>query len=131
MRLRGVDEPADRVGGDDIGKAADVIGVRMGRHDHVDPLDVPLLEIRDDALPPHPALAGVDEHRLIAELDQDRVPPLPDVDEVDDEIAGEIGADLRLPGGGGTACGDEAGDGACTECDTDQVSCGRHCSLHK
>ncbi len=86
MRLRGIDEPADRVGGDDAAEAADVIGVRVSCHNHVEFLDVSLIEVRDDALP-HPALPGVDEHGLIAELDQDRV-PLPDVDEVDDEVTG-------------------------------------------
>ncbi len=117
VRLPGVDKPADREGGYDRGKSSDVIGVGMGRHHHVETFYAEILKIRDDA-PSHAAFTGVDEHGLIAELEEDRV-ALPDVDEVDGKVPGGPGDDIGFSPAGNGAAGDED---AGTECGADQVS---------
>ncbi|KAF5049000.1 hypothetical protein DSECCO2_444330 [anaerobic digester metagenome] len=117
VRLPGVDKPADREGGYDRGKSSDVIGVGMGRHNHVEPFDTEILKVRDDA-PSHATFAGVDEHGLIAELEEDRV-ALTDVDEVDGKVSGGPGDDIGFSPAGDGAAGDED---AGTECGADQVS---------
>ncbi len=86
MRLSGIDEQPDRICGDDFRKAADVVGMCMGRHHRIESFDVLTFEVRNDMLP-HLAFAGVNEQGLIAELKEDRI-ALSDVDEVDDEVSG-------------------------------------------
>src|SRR5690554_5124964 len=107
MRLPGIDEPTDRVSGDDGGKAADVIGVRVGCHNDVKRLDVSLLEVLNDPLS-HSALTGIDEHGLVAESKEDRV-ALSNVDEVNGKVPGKPGDDLRLLPGIGAAGSKETG----------------------
>lgn len=80
-------------GGDNPGEAADVIGMGVCRDDCIEPVDTLSIQVADNALL-HPALPGIDEHRLVVELEEDRI-ALPDVDEVDEEIAGGAGAPGR------------------------------------